>query len=137
MFVYLRTVSGLHGPAPVSHGQKKNLTMEGAMQTVKIPASLEVFKFRKTDQDWSLGFAIAPEFIEHAKPLMKMMNKSFILVCVQVDDITEARTLLQADGVLSEQPATPAARPLVPRRETHPDHMPDAGDTHAETTPET
>jgi hypothetical protein len=78
---------------------------------VKIPCSLEVFKFRKTDQDWSIGFSIAPEFIEAAKPLMKMMNKHFILACIQVDDIQEAKTVLQAEGIIDDvQASKPAPR---------------------------
>lgn len=62
---------------------------------IKIPCQLEGFKFRKANQDWIIEFSVQPEQLDFAKPLMKLMNESFAIVCVNIKSIDELNESLQ------------------------------------------
>ena len=77
---------------------KKNKDIESQPQEiVKIPVSLDDFKFRKLTQDWGITFGLQSEFLQYGKPLMDFMHHEFILVLVRVEKKEDADKLMQ-DG---------------------------------------
>ncbi len=64
-------------------------------KVVKVPCQLEAFSFRKTTQDWVISFTVQQEQLDFAKPLMELMNSSFVIACVNVEDEQEVSKALK------------------------------------------
>lgn len=71
---------------------------EAHPEILKLPVTLEDFKFRRMTQDWALTFSVPPEKVDYVKPLMHEMNGCFILVLIKVRE-KSAMDDFMSDGI--------------------------------------
>lgn len=74
--------------------QKKRSNKKEEPEVLKIPASLDDFKYRKGTQDWGLTFAIETCNLSHGKPLMDCMGKHFVLCLVPFETREELESAM-------------------------------------------
>ena len=57
------------------------------IEDLKIPVSLDDFKYRKSGQDWSITFVMESANLRLGKPLMDYIGQHFILCLIPVKNM--------------------------------------------------
>jgi len=76
-------------------GKKRRKKTDG--EPLKIPCTFDDYKLKKTTGEMIIAFAIPPEKVDLAKPLLNCVQEPFVLLLFKPSSQDEAEMLLNLD----------------------------------------